>query len=86
MATLYVREVPEELYAALRERADAEGRSISAEAVSLLKQALERDAEERRRRQAHMAALKRMQEISDSITLPPGYPDSVELLREDRAR
>jgi plasmid stability protein len=86
MATLYVREVPDELYAALRERAEEEGRSISAEAVSLLKRALEDVAEERPRREAHRAALKRMREISDSITLPAGYPDSVELLREDRAR
>ena len=86
MATLYVREVPDELYTALRERAEEEGRSISAEAVSLLKRALGDVTEERRRREAHRAALKRMKEISDSITLPSGYPDSVELLREDRAR
>lgn len=50
------------------------------------KRAPEYVAEERRRREAHRAALKRMREISDSITLPAGYPDSVELLREDRAR
>lgn len=86
MATLYVREVPDDLYAALRERAEDQGRSISAEAVALLRHALECAAEERRRQEAHRAALKRMKEISDSITLPPGYPDSVELLREDRAR
>ena len=81
-----MREVPDELYAALRERAEEEGRSISAEAVSLLKRALAAEADERRGREAHRAALTRMKEISDSITLPPGYPDSVELLRKDRAR
>ena len=51
-----------------------------------LKRAAEDEAEERRRREAHRAALKRMREIRDSITLPAGYPDSVELLREGRAR
>jgi plasmid stability protein len=86
MATLYVRDVPQEVYDALRARAEEEGRSISAEAIALLKKALEDETEARRRQAEHMAALKRMGEISDSITLPPGYPGSVELLRKDRAR
>jgi len=86
MATLYVREVPEDLYAALRERAEQEGRSISAEAVSLLKRALDDDAEERRAREAHLAALEYFRQARETTKLPPGFPDSVELLREDRAR
>jgi plasmid stability protein len=36
MATLHVRNVPDELYARLRARADANGRSIGAEVVQLL--------------------------------------------------
>jgi plasmid stability protein len=36
MATLYVRNVPDDLYERLRVQADAEGRSIGAEAVQLL--------------------------------------------------
>ena len=86
MATLYVRDVPDELYDALRERAGAEGRSISAEAVRLLDLALEREQSDRRRAAAHAAALDRMRRMRESATLPPGYPDSTELLREDRAR
>jgi plasmid stability protein len=40
MATLHVRNVPEELYEELRALADREGRSIGAEAVALLRRAL----------------------------------------------
>lgn len=36
MATLHVRNVPEELYERLRERAEAENRSLSAELIHLL--------------------------------------------------
>ena len=87
MATLYVREVPDDLYTALRERADAGGRSISAEAVALLKRALDDEEEERRGREAHLAALDRMRQRRESTPVPPGgFPDSLELLREDRAR
>ena len=40
MATLYVRDMPKELYEQLRKRAAEEGRSISQEAVRLLRLAL----------------------------------------------
>lgn len=40
MATLHVRNVPDELYAELRAAAEAEGRSIGAETISLLRGAL----------------------------------------------
>jgi plasmid stability protein len=45
MATLHVRNVPDDLYEELRVVAEADGRSIGAEAISLLRGALaERDA------------------------------------------
>ena len=40
MATLHVRNVPDELYEALRTQAEGQGRSIGAEAVMLLQQAV----------------------------------------------
>ncbi len=80
MATLHVRNVPDELYAALQARAAAEGRSLSAEVVVLLANSLARP---------HRSA----REILDSIErrrrafpLPAELPDAVELLRQDRDR
>jgi plasmid stability protein len=86
MATLYVREVPDELYSALRELAITERRSVSAEALYLLKRAVEDEQQAQRRADERIAALERLRETRESVTVPPGYPDSVELLREDRAR
>lgn len=40
MATLHVRNVPPDVYDALRERAEREGRSISAETIAILRRAL----------------------------------------------
>src|SRR5581483_11426897 len=40
MATLHVRNVPDSLYEALRRHAEASGRSIGAQAIELLEQAL----------------------------------------------
>lgn len=48
MATLHARNVPDELYEALRMRAAREGRSIAAEAVAILQQALESKEQEAR--------------------------------------
>ena len=40
MATLYVRNVPEEVYEALRQQAKRNGRSISAETIMILRRML----------------------------------------------
>jgi plasmid stability protein len=48
VATLHVRNVPDELYEALREAAEADGRSIGAEAIALLRTALPLCDERRR--------------------------------------
>jgi plasmid stability protein len=81
MATLHVRNVPDELYERIRRRAARENRSLSAEVVALLDRATQRDPEtesplfERIRR--------RRQRIQEEIGR---FPSSVDLLREDRAR
>ena len=49
MATLHVRNVPEELYEQLRDRAQANGRSIGAEAIVLLAGQVEETESGRRR-------------------------------------
>jgi plasmid stability protein len=80
MATLHVRNVPDDLYQQIRERADAGSRSLSAEVVVLLSRALDEKGpsvgelltEVRRRRHFRPSAM--------------GMPDSTTLLREDRER
>ena len=80
MATLHVRSVPEDLYERIQRLAQSRSRSLSAEVITLLYQALEE--EENLKRQGKLLADIRRRRY----TLPVGSPDSVELLREDRQR
>ena len=50
MATLYVENVPDEIYKALRKRARANRKSIAAEVISLLEQYIPTEEELKRRR------------------------------------
>ena len=49
MATLYVENVPDDIYKALRKRARANRKSIAAEVISLLQQFVPTEAELKRR-------------------------------------
>ncbi len=80
MATLHVRSVPEELYARLQKLAQSSHRSLSAQVVATLTDAL--NEQERRSQQGQaLSAIRRRR-----FTPPTGTPDSIELLREDRQR
>jgi len=80
MATLHVRNVPDDLYARLQELAVARQRSLSAQVITLLEQALTND--ERQQQQAKLlAGIRRRRYVP-----PAGSPDSMALLREDRDR
>ena len=81
MATLYVRNFPEELYARLKAAAAEARRSLSAEVVVIVDEALE----ERAARE-HSEALRRIEERRQRNPQPPDAPDSLTILREDRAR
>lgn len=78
MPALHVRDVPEDVYEALKRRAREQGRSISAETITILKNAvadrLIGRAEVRRRIEAHRQA-------HGVIDI-----DAVALIREDRDR
>jgi len=50
MATLYVENVPDEIYKALRKQARANRKSIAAEVISLLEQNVPTEEELKRRR------------------------------------
>jgi plasmid stability protein len=77
MPTLHVRNVPPEVYEALRARASREGRSMNAEAIAILRRSLasRRDPEDL------IADLRRFRE---RVQLPPDAPLPEELIREDR--
>jgi len=83
MATLYVENIPDVLYRALREQARGHRKSIASEVVSLLEEnvvtAAEKKARQRFLRQAQRLRSRRVRSTVSS-------PASEELQREDRAR
>jgi len=83
MATLYVENVPDDLYKALRKRAKKNGSSIASEVIALLKQWVPTEAELKRRREFY----NRMMELSSKPPFTPGpFPSAEEMIREDRER
>lgn len=85
MATLYVRDIPEQLYEQLKKRAADEGRSISQEAVRLLRLALL--ADRLSPDPEFKAWLDRVvQQRERWAKEGRKFPDSTTLIREDRDR
>jgi len=82
MATLYVENVPDELYKGLRRRAKQNQKSIAAEVMTLLK--LHVPTEEVLRKRRH--AVKELARLRNIPPLTPGSPSAEELVREDRER
>jgi plasmid stability protein len=83
MATLEVKRVPNDIYEALRIRADANRRSIAAEEVSMLEQNIPTEEELKRRREAY----DRLAELRAQPPMGPGpFPSAEEMIREDRER
>ena len=80
MATLHVRNVPDELYERLRRQAQASSRSLGAEVVTLLLRALENN------RSSPAAVLDAIRRRRSFRPADAGAPDSTALLREDRER
>ena len=81
MPVLHIEEVPADLYDRLRRRAAVRSRELKVEVLDLLERAL---ATEEESRAAHAAALADLR--GQRWSPPPGTPDSVALLREDRDR
>jgi plasmid stability protein len=83
MATLYVENVPDDVYKALRKRARTNRGSIASEVISLLKQFVPTEDELKRRREFY----DRMVELRSKPPLTPGqFPSREEMVREDRDR
>jgi plasmid stability protein len=83
MATLYVENVPDDLYEALRKRARTQRRSIAAEVLSLLEQNIPTEKELKRRREVtrKLEHLRFTSRVSGK-----SFPSSEEMIREDRER
>lgn len=83
MPTLYVENVPQALYKALRERARKNRKSIAAEVIELLERNVPTAEELRRRREF----AERLKKISSQPPLSAGpFPSIEEMIREDRDR
>jgi len=81
MPILHVRNIPEEMYAALKARAQNERRTLSAQVIVMLEQALQQPT---RSQSEVLAALDaRRHRFSPRKA---GAPSSTELLRQDRSR
>jgi plasmid stability protein len=80
MPTLHVRSVPEDLYEQIQRIAETKSRSLSAQVVTMLTQALE----DEKRRKVQVKALTSIRRRR--FTTPKKAPSSSALLREDRNR
>jgi plasmid stability protein len=83
MATLYVENVPDDLYEALRNRARSQRRSIAAEVLMLL----EENIPTKKTLKARREALKKLEKLRSTPSPGSGpFPTSEEVIREDRER
>ncbi|MEK7407079.1 MAG: Arc family DNA-binding protein [Acidobacteriota bacterium] len=82
MSTLYVENVPDELYGALRERARHNRRSIAAETIHILEQSVPTPAELKRRAELY----REVRRIRGKRLWRGAGPSTEEMLREDRSR
>lgn len=83
MATLYVENVPDDLYEALRDRARQHRKSIAAEVVSLLEENVVTSAERKARQQFLRQAQRLRSRRPRSAST---FPATEEMQREDRER
>ena len=83
MATLYVENVPDDLYAALKKRAKSNKKSVASEVIALLEQFIPTEAELEKRRK-YIADLARIRSIPSPS--PGPFPSAEEMIREDRER
>jgi antitoxin FitA len=79
MPSLQIRDMPEDVYEALAERAREQRRSLAQQAVAELARVPEIEA-----RQKRQQLVKRLR--ATPPRLPKGAPDPVDLVREDRER
>jgi len=83
MATLYVENIPDDLYEALRSRAKARRRSIAAEVLALL----EENSPTEQELNARHEWIRKLEQLRESQTKSSRrFPSTEEMIREDRER
>lgn len=82
MATVHARNVPDHLHEWLKKSAEANGVSLTNQIVRVFQDSFEQE----RKRERFRKALARIQDEVPAEARSKGLPDSLELLREDRAR
>ncbi|MBL7163459.1 MAG: hypothetical protein ISS57_12710 [Anaerolineales bacterium] len=80
MPILHVRNVPEDLYDRIKQRAATRNRSISAQVITMLEYATEQPI---RSQSKILAGIQRRRFFHPAAS---GAPDSTTMLREDRSR
>jgi plasmid stability protein len=83
MATLYVENVPDELYEALRKRAKESRKSIAAEVVAMLAENIP-TPDELKARRVFLERLRTLRATASKVT--EGHSSTEEMQREDRSR
>jgi plasmid stability protein len=83
MPTLYVENVPKDLYEALRKRAKSNRKSIAAEVIDLLRHTVPTAAALAKRQKLWEEVLQFRSQPSPA---PGPFPSTEEMLREDRNR
>jgi plasmid stability protein len=82
MATLYVENIPDDLYQALRDQAKRNRTSIAAEVTNVLKE----NVVTARQRKARQLWVKRLEKLHSSLRGHGINSSAEQLLREDRDR
>lgn len=77
VANFHLRSVPPDLYDALRARAETNGRSINAEVLAIVEEAIARDSE-------RAEFIRRLERLRREFRLPADAPPPEELIRELR--
>lgn len=80
MPTLYVENVPQDVYDAIRKSAKSRRRSIAAEILDLLERSFPTEKELQRRREF----VRNLRKLDASIPPLSDGPSSTEMIREDR--
>ena len=76
--TLYIRNVPEEVYEGLRDRARERGNSMNAETIEILRDAL------RWRRRTWDELMADLGDLAKEIDFGPDWPAPEDVIRADR--